>query len=205
MEGQRMKNLNVTKLAVIKNYEAGKKGNLLAIYTDKIVPISVINAKDQEKDIEVLICTATIADEKTKETLEKYLDATTPANKIIVVSSKFMKLSNKKQLALLELENSKVRFEANEPDSNVASLIQAEVTVIEKFGKMVTFGALNKARKFREKSEKKATKGLHRAYKKDMKLEKKLAKAGEKCKKDYIDPEDMEDFREVHDEPVAAQ
>ena len=188
-----MKNLKVTKLAVIKGYEGGKKGNLLAIYTDRIVPVSVADPKGNERDIEVLICTASINDAKTKETLEKYLDATTPANKIIIVSSKFMKLNNKKQLALLELENEKVRCEAMDPDSNIASTIQSEINTIEKFGKRTTFGALNKARKFREKSEKKASKGLHRAYLKDLKLEKKLAKAGEKLKNDLdLDPTDAE-------------
>ena len=115
-----------------------------------------------------------------------------------------MKLSNKKQLALLEIENEKVRCEAMDPDSNVVSIIQAEINTIEKFGKMVTFGAMNKARKFRERSEKKATRGLHRSYKKDLKLEKKLAKAGEKLKKDLeMDPADVESVDTP--EPVPAQ
>ena len=167
-------NINVKKLATIKNYQAGTNGNLLVVIQESVTPVSIIGHKSVEKQIEVLLCTATIKDKALQDELSEHVDANTRCNKVIVVSNKFMKLRNKKQLALLEIENARANVTQ---ETNVDGIIVGEASSIEKFGKWCTYRAVNKARKVREKSTKKATKWLHRDYKKDCKEEAKLAGA----------------------------
>lgn len=195
-----MKNLSVSKLANIKNYEAGKNGNLLVILTDKLIPVSVVNPHGVEKDVQVLICTATISEKSALDLLESHVDESTPCNKVIAVSKKFLSLSNKKQLVLLELENQKVRFEKEKPDSNIATTIQAEINTIEKFGKVAERFAVRTSRRFREKSQRKAATGLHRAYKKDQAIEKKLRKVA----KSVLEKNQQTEVEENFTEPVTV-
>ena len=150
-----MKNLNVEKMVTIKNYEAGKNGNMLVVLVDKLVPITVQGPKGDDRDVEVLLCTATISDQAVIDALETKVDSGTSCNKIIVVSQKFMKLNNKKQLILLEIENQKVQFmSSNEDDNNSAAVIWAEVNAIEKFGKIAERFAVAKARNLLQKHPK---------------------------------------------------
>lgn len=169
-----MVNVDIKKLVTINNYEAGVDGNLLVVAEDNVTPVSIIGHKGVPKDIAVLLCTAKIKDKSLQDELADYTDENTACNRVIVVSKKFLKLSNKKQLALLQIENSRAK---TDPDTNIDGVIAGEVDAIEKFGKWTTYRAVTKARKVRERSTKKATRWLHNDYKKDCKVAAKTANA----------------------------
>lgn len=169
--------IDVKKIVTINNYDAGVNGNLLVTIQDRVTPVSIIGHKNAEKPIDVLLCTAKIASKALQDELSVLVDANTPCNKVIVVSNKFMKMSNKKQLALLEIENR--REATTHPSTNMDGQIIGEASSIEKFGKWCTYRAVNKARRVREKSTKKATQWMHSDYKKDCKAVEKLTKAAE--------------------------
>lgn len=172
-----MKNVDTRKLLKVQNYDDGVNGNMLVVLTDKVIPLSITGPDGDERDVEALLCTASITDNDVVDVLETMVDKDTPCNKVIVVSEKFRKLNNKLQLILLEIENQKYRAGVYGVDNNIAPLMQAEITAIEKFGIVAEWVAVRTARCFREKSQRRAAKGLHKQYKKDIKLEKDMAKA----------------------------
>ena len=192
-----MNNLSIRKLIFIDGYDAGKNGNLLVALVDKVTPTSILAADGIKQDVEVLICTATITESKMIDRLESLVDLNTPCNRLIVVSDKFLNLNKKYQLALLELESVKVKIECENPGDNVSAIIQAEVSVMEKFGKFTEWLAVGKARRFRESSEREVATGLHSLYKEKQKELAKAKKYGYKCK----DSDDM-DYREVREEDM---
>lgn len=176
-----MVNVNIEKLVSIKNYDAGVNGNLLVVSEDEVKPISIVGHKGESKDVQVLLCTAKVETKELQDELSEHVDEETSCNRVIVVSKKFLKLRNKKQLALLQIENS--RASIRNQKTNVDGVISGEIDSIEKYGKWCTYRAVNKARRVREKSTKKATRWLHHDYKKDCKAEQKAAKAAEKAYK----------------------
>jgi len=171
-----MNELKVNKLLKIKNYEEGKNGNMMVVLTDKVVPLSIDGPDGDVRDVEVLICTANINGTEFADAIESVVDKYTPCNKVIVVSEKFRKLNNKLQLVLLEIENQKYWASMDRPYYSDAPLVQAEINAIEKFGIIAEWFAVNTARRFREKSQRCAAKGLHKQYKKDMDLERNMSK-----------------------------
>lgn len=174
-------NINVSNLISIKNYNAGVNGNLLVVAQDKVQPVSFIGHKGKDKFVDVLLCTAKILDEETIKEIERFVDEKTPANRVIVVSKKFLKMRNKKQLALLTIESTKAAI-GNKQSTNVDGLILGETEAVEIYGKYATYRAVNKARKVREKSTKKATRWMHHDYKKDCRVAAKMDKTAEKAK-----------------------
>lgn len=187
-----MMNLDVSKLFQVKNYSAGKEGNMLIFLVDKLTPVTVQNGKGKEVNIQVLICTAKVSKSEDRDKIEELVDCETPCTDVILVSKKFKRLSNKVQRALLEVENAKYNtLVARGADTNVDSLIYGEIAAVEKFGKLIGFYAINKADRIRKRSQKKACKGLHRQYKKDCKMLKNLQASGISDDDDFFDEEEF--------------
>ena len=172
---------------------------MLVVLTDKVIPLSITGPDGDERDVEALLCTASITDNDVVDVLETMVDRETPCNKVIVVSEKFRKLNNKLQLVLLEIENQKHRASVDGSDNDIAPLMQAEITAIEKFGMIAEWFAVRKARCVREKSQRQASKGLHKQYKKDIKLEKDMAKAA----KDIFKNEEKKEANEPDPAPAV--
>ena len=188
-----MGNLKIRKLAIIDGYDSGRNGNLLVAIVDKVMPTSIKTIDGTNKGVEVLICTATITNQKMIDKLEELVDKHTPCNRVIVISDKFLTLNKKHQLALLELESKKVEIECKRDiNNNLSAVIQAEVWVMTKFGKFTEWYAVNKARRFRESSERSVATGLHQAY---------MTHQRTKQYAEYVDYSKM-DFKEVHDEDI---
>lgn len=180
--------LKIDTLANVKGYPAGKNGNLLTFVVDKLQPVVVISPKGDEKPVAVMCCTATVKDSEVREYLGKMCDTITPSDKIILVSKAFMRLWNKTQLALLTIENCK----ANKEYRNYASAYDAdtgevfsfdqngtiigEVLAIERYGKIRAIHAINRAHRYRLKSEWNSTFGLHHAALKNKRQEKAMEK-----------------------------
>ena len=171
--------MKLTNMISIKGYNAGKEGNMLiSLDTQlRVGDCSFISPKGQEKHVECMICTATVDLPEDQNILEELVDDDTPCNKVIVVNKQFLKLSNKKQLALLEIQNAMLEVET--PQTNVSRRSYGEIAAIEKYGKIAVRTAIKKERKEAHRSIFKAATGLHRQYKKDVKQEKKLQKAME--------------------------
>lgn len=182
-----MVNVTIEKLVTIKNYSAGIDGNLLVVTEDQVSPITIIGHKGEPKDIHVLLCTAAITDSELQDELAGYCDEYTPCNRVIVVSKKFLKMRNKKQLALLQIESSRVGV--TNQKTNLDGIITGEIDAIEKYGKWCTYRAVNKAKRVKEKSIKKATFLMHHNYKKCCKVEKKVAQAAENASKKNFESE----------------
>ena len=187
--------MKITNLVTIKGYEAGKGGNLLVSLDDQLCQ-DIAHGK-KGRHVNMMICTAFLKEES--PVLMKHVDVDTRADRVIVVSKKFMRLGNKKQLALLLRENI-----ANQTESTNSEVCRSEgnIAAYEAYGKIVAGMAISKADKVIRRSEKKCATGLHHQYKKDARLAKKAAKAAAKY---GLDEEIFDDFMEVEDvEPEVA-
>ena len=107
--------MKLTNLVKIENYDAGNNGNLLVSF-DENLSIKLDSSVDKS-NVRLYIAGAKVAG-KNAEFFKDKVDEDTPYDKIIVVNKKFMKLSNKKQLALLQYQNLKLqeRDESHEVD-----------------------------------------------------------------------------------------
>lgn len=164
--------MKLTNLVEIKNYPAGKGGNMLVALDEELCVNREYSYKGKTRKVQAMICTAYCANSDATSELQKHVDSVSPYTAIIVVNAKFMKISNKKQLALLERENA--MLSVADPESSIEAGVIGDMAAIEKYGRQAN-RALNKAHRFMRRSEKKAAKGLHKAYKKATKVAKNVA------------------------------
>ena len=163
----------ITNLISIKNYNAGKGGNMLVSLDEKLTDTEIyLSPKGEERRVPLLICTAYVVEDEAISLLEQKCDTLTPCNKVIVVSKQFLKMGSKKQLALLEIQNA--MQELQDPSNNCSRRIYGEIAAIERYGHWTFYWATKKEAKIQRRGVKKASRGLHRAYKKETKELKKI-------------------------------
>ena len=181
--------MKITNLLVVKNYEAGRDGNLLVAIDEELVA-KAYRVNDKTMNIRPLICTAYVKNPEDQKRLKKHTDGETPVDRVIVVSKKFQSLFNKTQLILLEKQNA--IEDVTDPDSDVEVQVYAEVAAIAKFGVFRSKMAFHKAQSILEKDEVKVGKKLHANEKKREKETKKnFRKAAKKQKLgDILEPDD---------------
>ena len=160
--------MKITNLITVKNYAAGQNGNLLVSLDENLVQEQSFAEYGADKDsqVKMLICVAYVDDEAAQEILKKYVDdpEITPVDRLIVVSKRFMKLSNKKKLILLERQN---RLEDDiEVTSNMDRLSYANVMTIGEYGRFFSKLAFHTENRIREKSEQKIGAAIHRNLRK---------------------------------------
>ena len=191
----------LNNFVVIKGYEAGKGGNMLVSLDENLLILdnAIIDYKGRQKSVTTLICTAIIKDEKVIDSIAEMVDQDTPANRVIVVSKKFTKLPKKRQLALLEIQNSAIALESKFDTSNMSRRAYGEICAIERYGKLAVRCAVKKERKVLDKSIAKASKGLHWGYKKNEVTEKFTFKKlkGFKKKNDEFEDDFEDDFEDI--------
>lgn len=161
--------MNISNLVTIKNYPAGKNGNLLVSLDEDLKVSETFPSKKGNREVSVMIATAIVRDAAVINELAKRADQFTPTNRVIVVNKKFMRLPNKMKLALLVDQNAKLELDSEEIESNVDRQVHGEMAAMEEVGILATKLALDTARKTREHSEMWASRGRHREYKKSMK------------------------------------
>lgn len=170
----------LNNLVNIENYQAGKYGNLLvSLDTDLCIKL---NSNVEKSAVKLYIAGAEIQSKDAIDKFEEITDAETPANMVIVVSDKFMKLSNKKQIALLQYENIKLQ-ELGEDHTLVEYAEVAAEAIVRKNFNWFNARVLEKAHNFKTSQVKKASRALAKQDKKDAKAEKKLQKANAKAAK----------------------
>lgn len=181
--------MKITNLLAVKNYEAGRDGNLLVAIDEELVA-KAYRVNDKTMNIRPLICTAYVKNPEDQKRLKKHTDGETPVDRVIVVSKKFQSLFNKTQLILLEKQNA--IEDVTDPDSDVEVQVYAEVAAMAKFGVFRSKMAFHKAQSILEKDEVKVGKKLHATEKKREKETKKnFRKAAKKQKLgDILEPDD---------------
>lgn len=184
--------MKITKMVSIDNYEAGVKGNRFVALVDelKVCPSKVKPRfrKEREVSVPLLLATSKILDDKFVDKLEAQCDEVTPCNEVILVCPKFLKLSNKTQLALLRMENLKW---SNYTDIYQEAFIEAELVAREEFGNWCVDRALRKEEKIQKRSKNVIGKLEHRAYKKNNKCAKKSGKEVEEAVNEAFEDEDF--------------
>lgn len=181
--------MKITNLLAVKNYEAGRDGNLLVAIDEELVA-KAYRVNDKTMNICPLICTAYVKNPDDQKRLRKHTDGKTPVDRVIVVSKKFQSLFNKTQLILLEKQNA--IEDVTDPDSDVEVQVYAEVAAMAKFGVFRSKMAFHKAQSILEKDEVKVGKKLYSNEKKREKETKKnFRKAAKKQKLgDILEPDD---------------
>lgn len=180
--------VTVKKLYAVDGYESGV-GERPIIFLSKdlyLAEMSYGKKNDKRIAVRAMIVTANANTEVRKFITENYPDATGLAlGKVIIVSKQFEKLSKKQQIALLEVEYRKqLKFDdANKnwkKSSTVAQAtnldreISASLDVSEIYGSRVVKSAVAKKERLLRKDEASLGRKLHRIYKKDEKLLKKV-------------------------------
>lgn len=171
--------MNISNLVTIKNYPAGKNGNLLVSLDENLKVSETFPSKKGNREVSVMIATAIVRDDAVINELAMKADQFTPTNRVIVVNKKFMRLPNKMKLALLVDQNAKLDLDSQEIESNVDRQVHGEMAAMEGVGILATKFALDTARKTRERSEMWASRGRHREYKKSVKALNTLGQATE--------------------------
>lgn len=199
------KNTEVTlsNLVTIEGYAAGQ-GRCPFVSQVKNLEIAHmgVNATKLKKAktlaVNALICTASIPESAAvlKETLAAKSDGNSkiPTTFIIVVSDKFMKLSKKQQLVLLELESSKLsslensvlQFNEGVAKTTLDKIVNADVTAIQKYGRRNYSRATKKAVKVIKSGEFAIGKVLYKDSIKMAKAAKKVAKSDAKIMKQGV-------------------
>ena len=180
--------MKIDNLVTIKGYTAGKNGCLL-VSLDENFSLHHVNTfggilgnTPKEYDIRGDASICMVPDGKALEWAESKTDDDTPANFIIVVSPRFMKLSNKSQLILLERENVAARkyydaFIKSSDDKYTDGLslkgcvIAGDLAAMEKYGAMRASWTIRKEQHRINSDEMRAGKRMHRAYKKGKAVE----------------------------------
>lgn len=167
--------MKLTNLVKIENYDAGNNGNLLVSF-DENLSIKLDSSVDKS-NVRLYIAGAKVAG-KNAEFFKDKVDEDTAYDKIIVVNKKFMKLSNKKQLALLQYQNLKLQERDASHEVDEYAEVAAAVLTRKYHGRAAN--VIKKSENFKFAGEKKAGKALAKVEKKDAKQAKKLEKANEK-------------------------
>lgn len=193
-----VKEIQLTNLVNIEGYPAGENGKLLVSLSDDLYIKKIVEGKKKDKDyyINFLITTAAVSGSDADK-LAEHCDEFTSPEYVILVSKKFMKLSKKRQLILLTIENAKMgRFNSDMLDEHE---VDGKLEAIEEFGYFAYRGATRKAARLPEKGIKKVGKKVHRLYKKDQKIFDEAEKEGEKSRAKSEAEADAKDgeFREV--------
>jgi hypothetical protein len=170
--------MKITNIVTIKNYDAGRNGNLLVSLDENLENNLGYHVKDQAKTVKMLICTAVVSDPNEQAILKKHCDDSTPCDRVIVVSSQFLKLFNKTQLILIERQNAKEDFPMENCDMDTQ--IHAEIETMTRFGTWRSMMAFDKERKIREKDEKEIGKARHSEYKSNTRKNARAMKKGGK-------------------------
>lgn len=166
--------MKITTLLTVKNYEAGRDGNLLIAIDDEMIA-KAYNINGKVLNVKPLICTAYIRDKNAQEKLKKHTN-NTPFDRVIVVNKKFQSLFNKTQLILLERQNA--LEDVVDPDTDVEVRVYADVAAMAKYGALRSKIAFHKAGHIMEKAECKIGRKLHAVEKKsDRNTKKNLKKA----------------------------
>lgn len=171
--------MNISNLVTIKNYDAGKNGNLLVSLDEDLKVSEKFSSKKGDREVKVMIATAFVRDKNVLSELAMQTDQFTPSNRVIVVNKKFMRLPNKMKLALLADQNAKLDLDMDDVESNVDRQVHGEMEAMKRVGIIPTKLALDQARKTRERSEMWASRGRHREYKKSMKALDSLGQAAD--------------------------
>lgn len=199
-----VKEINLTNLVNIEGYAAGENGNLLVSLSDDLYIKKTVEGKKKDKDyyINFLITTAAVSGSDADK-LAEHCDEFTSPEYVILVSKKFMKLSKKRQLVLLIIENSKAgRFENDMLDE---AETDGRIEAIEEYGYFAYRGATRKAARLPERGIKKVGKRTHRLYKKDQKIMKEAEKAAEKAKAEAEKDAEEGEFREVKNDKKSPE
>lgn len=198
-----VQSVEVGNLVNIKGYPAGEGYYRFVSLVPELAPVVLIDNRGVRRAIRSMICTATVPTgselyNKLLEECAKKEDCQDPqllASKIILVSKEFMKLPNKQQLALLNIEFEKT-LSLGEGLSNISKEIPeysktsveqqigADLATIEIYGKRVFKKATKKATKITRKCELKAGKVLHKEYVKSVKAAARMEK--EEAKKESV-------------------
>lgn len=187
----------LNKLVEVKGYEAGSNGNLLVSLDNDLK----IEGFKGDRSVNIMICVADVSDQDSIDALNKFIkDEKTPADKVIVVNDKFMKLPKKQKLALLKWENEKIKT----PDEGINEKVEvvADVMTEKIYGRAARAG-IHKATKFRLKGEKKVGKALHKEYRKEVKEEKNIKKGVARASKLFgrkvkdIEPDESDEFDDL--------
>lgn len=175
--------MKINNLVTVKGYTAGENGCLL-VSLDENFTLNHVNTfggilgnTPKEYDIRGDASVWMVPDGKALEWAESKTDDNTPANFIIVVSPRFMKLSNKSQLILLERENVAARKYYDSicktENTNITDglslkscVIAGDLAAMEKYGAMRASWTIRKEQKRINSDEIRAGKHMHRAYKK---------------------------------------
>lgn len=148
--------MKITNLISIKNYEAGKNGNLLVSLDEELSATSFyIDGKNF--GVRALLLTAYVSDWQSQETLKKHVDGNTSYDRVIVVNKRFLRLGNRTQRILLERQNAKENY-GSHVSNDLESQAYADIACIEKFGAFHSLRAMKKAGKIVEDSVKKVGK-----------------------------------------------
>lgn len=161
--------MKLEKIAQIKNYAAGRNGNLIVFLVPdlKLETTYMSPNGKKERTIKPYIATAEIP-LQLQDKISKMVDDATYSDKVIVVNSAFMHLFNKTQLALLARQNGKENFVGSltEHPTDIDRQVAGNVAAIKTVGQIRARMAMGKADKRVMKDSAKAARGYHRAYKK---------------------------------------
>jgi len=167
-----MATITINNLYTPEGYKPDKDSRpYISVQEGDLVIINSISPKKEKKTVKALICCATVPDSN-----QSFID--TYGNNIFLVSSKFKKLPNKQQLALLEIEISKINgrqaasakypFTAGFGDAvtatNVDKAIAADLDAIEKYGYRTVRVAKKKANNIIMRSERFTGRLMHKNF-----------------------------------------
>lgn len=166
-----LQKLTINNIISVDGYQAGLDGNMYIAQVENLTLVKGVNTKKPNQGVKALIATAKLPLES--EASKKY------GSRIILVDKKFSKLPKKQKLALVEIENQKLRqldtrFAANYNVDEVASTnldrqVTAELVAMEKYGYRNVKRAMIKNGRLMLKTEKPIGKLLYKNNKKQMK------------------------------------
>jgi len=166
-----LQKLTINNIISVDGYQAGLNENMYIAQVENLTLVQGLNPKKPLQGVKALIATAKLP--MGSEAEKKY------GSRIILVDKKFSKLPKKQRLALVEIENQKLRqldtrFSANYNNDEIASTnmdrqITAELVAMEKYGYRNVKRAIMKNGKLTLKTEKPIGKMLYKNYKKQAK------------------------------------
>lgn len=166
-----LQKLTINNIISVDGYQAGVDGNMYIAQVENLVLVVGMNPKKPMQGVKALAATAKLPMGSDAE--KKY------GNRIILVDKKFSRLPKKQRLALIEIENQKLRqwdtrFTSNTDGNEIVSTnldrtITAELVAMEKFGYRHVKRAVMKNGRLMLKTEKPIGKMLYKNFKKQVK------------------------------------
>ena len=183
--------LAISNLVSIKGYVPNpESGKYYVALATELFEAMKANNKGKTRNIKFLICTVSLHSNNQTDSDANATLSATYGDTLFVVSPKFMKLSNRQQLILIEhemllhLTGNEISYAIDGIDSDIGNNVRAELMTMEKFGYCATKRALKKCQNVKLHSERPIGRYLHKECKKLKKQAIKSEKTTTKKKKD---------------------